>query len=143
MAKGIRGQTLEERIMDKVNIDTSTDCWHFTGAKNNVGYGMIRKSKQDGMATAHKAMYELKNYCVVPDDLVVMHTCTSYDCVNPDHLTMTTRKQVSSLMKQRGRITGFGATGPLYGNCKYCGLHASTAMLARWHNNKCKKKPIA
>lgn len=142
MPKGQRGWSLEERIMDKVKVDDHTGCWHYTGAKNNIGYGMIRKSQREGMATAHKAMYELENHMIVPDDFVVMHLCESYDCVNPNHLDMATRKDVSDLMKKRGRNNYFNGSMK-YRCCNHCGLFTSVAMLSRWHDDNCKQKPKA
>lgn len=143
MPKGQRGWTLEERILDKIEVDESSGCWHFMGAKNNIGYGMVRISEKEGMTTAHKAMYELDNHMIVPDDFVVMHLCESYDCVNPAHLDMATRKDVTQLMIQRGKSNYFGGQGRgmTYRCCKHCGLFTSIAMLGRWHDDKCKKKP--
>ena len=141
MPKGIRGMSLEERILDKVIVDTHSDCWHYNGAKNNIGYGMIRKSHKDGMVTAHKAMYELHNHMVVPDDFVVMHLCESYDCVNPNHLNMATRKDVSALMIKRGKNKFFGSNlGMKYKCCNHCNMFSSIAMIARWHDDNCKLK---
>lgn len=137
---------LEDRILDKVKIDDNTGCWHFTGAKNNIGYGMIRKSLKDGMATAHKAMYEIDSNTIVPDDYVVMHLCESYDCVNPAHLDMATRKDVTDLMKVRGKANYFGGTTRLgciqpKMKCVHCNRMIANNLIDRWHNDNCKNKP--
>lgn len=146
MPKGCRGWSLEDRILDKINIDEVTDCWHFTGAKNNIGYGMIRKSKTEGMATAHKAMYELTNNMVVPTQFVVMHLCGNYDCVNPAHLDMATRKDVTNLLISKGYTNFFGGMTmkgfkhPKY-KCEHCNKEYARNMLNKWHNDNCKNKP--
>ena len=142
MPKGVR-EPLEKRIKNFVEIDNVTDCWHFMGAKNNIGYGMIKKSRSEGMGTTHKIMYELYNYCIVPDDLVVYHTCDSYDCCNPAHLDIGSRKDVWNLMKQRGTAKPFGGKQAIRYSCVHCGLTSTAGMIARWHNYKCKNKPSA
>lgn len=138
--------SLEERILDKIQIDEKTDCWHFTGAKNNIGYGMIRKSYTQGMATAHKAMYEIHNDTIVPSNFVIMHLCENYDCVNPKHLDMATRKDVADLMKIRGKHNYFGGTTRLgcvqpKMKCIHCNRMIANNMIGRWHNDNCKNKP--
>ena len=135
--------TLLQRLHQKYIIDDITDCWHFTGAKNNIGYGMIRISQEDGMISAHKAMFQETNNIIVPIDKVVMHTCESYDCINPNHLVMSTRQAVSKLIHIRGKNEGFNKHNMHYGCCKHCNIFTSVAMIGRWHNDNCKNKPVA
>jgi len=142
MTRGVK-EPLYKRIMARIEIDKTTDCWHFTGAKNNVGYGMVKKSKTEGMCTVHKAMYEIHNYCIVPDGMVVLHTCESYDCCNPAHLEMGTRQDVTDLMYKRGKSKFFGSKQNTSYSCVHCGLTSTAGLISRWHNNNCKHKPTS
>ena len=139
MPRGIKGWTLEQRLLDKIIINEQTDCWEWQAAKNNIGYGMIKKSRQRGMVTAHRAMYELHN-APIPQGKVIMHTCSNYGCINPDHLVLATRQDVIDLMVSKDRHR----SGLMrYKCCDHCGLFSSLGMIARWHDANCKKKPNA
>ena len=140
MTRGVK-EPLYKRIMARIEIDKTTDCWHFTGAKNNVGYGMVKKSKTEGMCTVHKAMYEIHNYCIVPDGMVVLHTCESYDCCNPAHLVTGLRKDITTHMYNQGHANAYG--GNPHGTCVYCNMTMRKSMLTRWHNDNCKHKPTS
>ena len=69
-----------------------------------------------------------------------MHTCSNYLCINPDHLVLATRQDVTDLISKNGR-SGLGKK--TFRPCKHCKKVYSTAMLARWHDDKCKNKPLA
>lgn len=148
MKRGRPATPLRERLMDKVAIDDSTKCWHFTGAKNNIGYGMIRVSTERGMGSAHKAMYEDHNDCVVPDNHVVMHLCENYDCVNPDHLKEASRIDVTNLMRSRNKFNCFDHKNALTRKrprtfCMNCSESISNTHYGRYHGDNCKLKPKA
>jgi hypothetical protein len=76
-------------------------CWHWTGSVLNTGYGLASvKAKRSG---AHRLVYAMARG-VIPDGQVVDHDCHNRDlacpggpgclhrrCVNPDHLSVTSR----------------------------------------------------
>jgi hypothetical protein len=70
------------------NIDTSGDCWLWTGFKTK-GYGKICINKKKHFA--HRLMYILYNG-TIPDGMVVRHTCRG-KCVNPEHLEIGTQAE--------------------------------------------------
>lgn len=71
-------------------VDKTGDCWLWTRALNDQGYGMFWH--QGRMVMAHRFAYGL--VAVIPDglDLDHRHTCPK-NCVRPDHLRPATRKQ--------------------------------------------------
>lgn len=76
-------------------IDTTGDCWEWTGAKSSTGYGQYR---DDGVQIgAHRFVYEAL-VGPIPDGLQVDHLCKNKGCVNPDHLEIVS----SSLNTLRG-----------------------------------------
>lgn len=61
------------------------DCWRWTGALQNAGYGQYGKPA----VLAHRWSYEL-HVGPIPTDLVVDHLCRNRWCVNPEHLEVVT-----------------------------------------------------
>ncbi len=85
-----------ERFMAKV--DTSGDCWIWTGALESNGYGSIR-IKVDGRwvsAKAHRVMWEhFHGPSPLRDDgrrMVIDHMCNNRGCVRPSHLQRITNR---------------------------------------------------
>lgn len=72
-------------------VERGQDCWLWTGAANDKGYGQlwVRRS----CLYAHRISYEL-HYGEIPDGMFVDHRvyCPKR-CVHPLHLRLATRKQ--------------------------------------------------
>ncbi|MGW4603741.1 HNH endonuclease [Streptomyces sp. NPDC004532] len=83
-----------------------TDCWIWTGAVINSGYGIfwLRGKKK---ITAHRYAFMRANSGVTPP--VVRHACDVKLCVNPEHLTAGTNRDNSADMVSRRRMNGGGA----------------------------------
>ena len=138
--------SLLERLLDKVIIDEVTDCWIFTGGKNNIGYGMIRDEKK--MRTAHRVSYEEHNG-KIPVGLLVLHSCDNPICCNPNHLSLGTHKDNTRDMMNRGRakpfgqhkVTGGGMKGKIMPRtlCVHCNRSISNPAYSRSHGKKCKQ----
>jgi hypothetical protein len=133
-------ESMEQRFNKKYIINEHTDCWEWTAAKNNIGYGMFRFSKEL-MRTAHRVSYEI-NKGPIPHGMVVCHTCDNPKCVNPDHLWVGTHKDNSRDMTSKGRH-GKHMLGKKHklATCQHCGIERPVNMIARHHNDKCKDKP--
>jgi hypothetical protein len=80
--------SLEERFWAKV--DKTGDCWEWTAALNNRGYGRFRMP--DGHVTAHVMSFRL-TYGPVPTGKEVHHICENRKCVRPTHLQAVTHRE--------------------------------------------------
>jgi len=97
-------RTIRDRIMDLVTIEPN-GCWQFNGVLNGHGYGMMETNHYNEMA--HRASYKAF-IGPIPKGMIVDHTCHDpalchlglqcphRRCLNPNHLTVTTRKHNSS-----------------------------------------------
>lgn len=75
------------RFWAKVQRNSKTGCWEWTGQLSDQRYAVI---KFDGrMRRAHRLAYETL-VSAVPDGLVLDHLCRVRHCVNPAHLEPVT-----------------------------------------------------
>lgn len=65
-------------------INKTADCWLWTGAVQNRGYGNFRSK------LAHRVSYE-KYVGPIPKGLTLDHLCKNRLCVNPKHLEPVTQ----------------------------------------------------
>lgn len=67
-------------------VEITPDCWNWTGAKNEKGYGMFKPHR------AHRVSYQWLFGELAPG-VLLDHTCHNKACVRPDHLRPVTNKQ--------------------------------------------------
>lgn len=151
--KSKKGTPLLDKLLAKVLVNETTDCWEFQGAKNNIGYGMIRDDKK--MRTTHRVSYEEHNGVKIPPGICVCHTCDNPSCVNPAHLWLGTRKQNTDDMIAKGRGLSWGGNTnpgrihPRLGkstpksNCPHCHRDIANNVFVRYHGENCKLNPLA
>jgi hypothetical protein len=103
MPRGVferKRKPVEERFWSKVNKDTESGCWHFTGALNELGYGQF--SINGKMIKAHRYSYELHKG-PIPEGMCCLHACDNRKCCNPDHLSIGTHKENMQDMINKNR----------------------------------------
>ena len=137
---------LDERIDKLTIVDPITGCWVWQGAKNNLGYALMRDTNNMRMRTGHRMSYEFFNNAIIPAGMCICHTCDNPSCVNPQHLWLGTRKQNTQDMQNKGRQMYWGHKSMVgvprpKKTCIYCGVTEGDNMIARNHNEKCKHKP--
>lgn len=93
----------EERFFARVDKDTESGCWNWTGS---CSWHWRDKTPTYGHTTlngkrmgAHRASY-IYHKGEIPEGLDVLHACDNTKCVNPDHLYLGTHAD-----NMRDRIT--------------------------------------
>lgn len=106
--------TTEQRFWSKV--DKSGDCWEWTGAVKETGYGAFRGD--DGSTLRpHRFSFHLHHGYLPSGD--VDHACGNRLCVNPAHLRDASRKQnMENLTVLRSNNTS-GFRGVYFGEGKW------------------------
>jgi hypothetical protein len=96
-------QTRINTFWSKVN-KTET-CWLWTACVSKWGYGLIRYKPRT--YAAHRLAYYFRNR-VDPYPYLVLHTCDTPACVNPNHLFLGTDADNNADMESKGRaVSGF------------------------------------
>ena len=97
------GQTIEQRLMEKVSPEPNSGCWLWMGALHNDGYGVIRIGTRSSGAIkkAHRVSYETF-IGTIPNGLEIDHLCRVRCCINPHHLEPVT--------PEVNRLRGFGVS---------------------------------
>lgn len=88
-----------ERFWKKVK-KTDT-CWNWTASTMGTGYGQFHYNKRT--RTSHTVSWELTNG-LIPEGLVVRHTCDNRLCCNPEHLLLGTQADNLRDAADRDRI---------------------------------------
>jgi hypothetical protein len=90
---------IEDRFLNKVYKTDS--CWLWTGAKSNTGYGHMTISKKT--VKVHRLSYEIFKG-EIPDRMIILHSCDTPLCVNPEHLSIGTKKENSTDAVKKKRL---------------------------------------
>jgi hypothetical protein len=101
--RGPKQAPLERRFWSRV--DKSANCWLWTGALDEYGYGRFYVG--DGRAVkAHRMAFLLMIFD--PGELDVLHSCDNPRCVRPSHLFLGTQADNLADMRTKGRDRPWG-----------------------------------
>ena len=99
-------KTTEERFWEKV--DKTDECWLWTAACNQYGYGVFKHGEK--LVAAHRLSFEWANGDI-PDGMQADHRCFTRNCVRPDHLRLVTPAQNSQNRRGATRASATGIRG--------------------------------
>ncbi|MFC9821427.1 helix-turn-helix domain-containing protein [Streptomyces erythrochromogenes] len=104
--------TLADRFWAKVDKRGPTDCWLWTAAVNEHGYGVMRPERQRTGPTVKAHRVSLTLAGVEINGRSVLHSCDTPRCVNPAHLSPGDQKaniaeMVSRQRQARGSRNGY------------------------------------
>lgn len=118
---------LDDRFWTKVDKEHPSGCWIWTANRNNKGYGLFRPGGSAPKMLAHRVSY-LDACGPIPEGGMILHSCDTPLCVNPDHLRVGTAQDNASDMDIRGRRVVSPMRGEDNPQSK---LDASTVLLMR------------
>lgn len=113
------------RLLNSYEVDDSTMCWVWTGAKYKNGYGWIKSFNKN--VSAHRLSHELHNG-PIPDGMEVLHSCDNKACINPDHLRVGTHAENMMEAAKRGRMRA-GPSHHMFGKKNPRPMQANRVMV--------------
>jgi len=95
----------QDRFWLKIDkISDKDNCWLWTGALNNKGYGVTTQNKKSWKA--HRFAYLLSGKVIPDDKPVLRHSgICKRNCCNPDHLTPGTTLENNQDMIRDNKTT--------------------------------------
>ena len=89
-----------KRFWAKVTKSGEDECWLWSAALNEAGYGVFGVGKQTDKA--HRISYRL-THGEIPKGMFICHHCDVRNCVNPKHLFAGTNRDNVKDMLKKGR----------------------------------------
>lgn len=88
-----------KRFLESYTPEPNTGCWLWTRLVDKDGYGIHFANKQ---GRAHRFSFTIFKH-EIPKGMIVMHSCDTPSCVNPDHLRLGTYYENSNDMVNKMR----------------------------------------
>lgn len=113
-------------------------CWLWTDGTNRRGYGRMCIPRPARAELAHRISYALHKGDLANGE-VVMHSCDTPACVNPDHLSAGTQAENLQDMVSKGRWGGDRnqPKGPDHHNAKLTLEQVQDILSCRESGRKC------
>lgn len=108
--KGVADSDLRGRLYSRIRVAGPDDCWEWTGATANKGYGYLKVNGR--IARAHRVALGLSQGRDIPAGVLVRHTCDNPPCCNPAHLVEGTFQDNVADAVERGRLRR-GSSSPV------------------------------
>jgi hypothetical protein len=89
----------------RVEIDSESDCWVWTGIRNHRGYGRYHYTTDDGVlnGSSHRLALELALGRPLRPGMNACHRCDNPPCCNADHLFEGTTADNQQDCRVKGR----------------------------------------
>jgi hypothetical protein len=93
-------------FLGKVSIRDLSECWEFSGPRNDKGYGVvhIRRDGRPSRMGAHRFSHIAARGDIQSSTIMVCHRCDNPPCVNPAHLFLGTASENMLDSSRKGRI---------------------------------------
>lgn len=92
---------VERRFWSKVTILQDSECWLWTGSRNEKGYGTFTMNRFEPPVLASRFAFETRNPPLGKD--FALHRCDNPPCVNPAHLFRGNAMDNTMDMMAKGR----------------------------------------
>lgn len=104
-----RRRTLRRSVVERFwsHVDTTGECWEWTGERNENGYGRINVNGR--RLSAHRLSAAI-HFGMLDKRWQVLHRCDNRGCVRPDHLFLGDRTDNMRDMAAKGRAAGQSRT---------------------------------
>lgn len=83
-------------------VKRTETCWLWQGHLNAKGYGQISRHLSRKRYMAHRVSYQIHKG-IIPNGMLVCHSCDVRNCVNPSHLWIGTNNENMLDMKNKKR----------------------------------------
>lgn len=93
---------LSRYIEENSCFEALTGCLLWTGSLDAYGYGQVKLVINKLDKKAHRLSWQMHRG-LIPDGMVVRHTCDTPACINPDHLEIGTQLDNIADRVARGR----------------------------------------
>lgn len=100
--------------------DNPDECWLWTGSVSKGGYGLWNFEWKDERVSigAHRLNYMVHNKVMLDPSQILMHSCDTPRCCNPNHLTIGTYAENAADRNRKGRTYFVHKEGFIH--CPHC-----------------------
>lgn len=120
-----------DRFSNLYEVDSTSQCWNWSGAKDKDGYGFFR-DENTKQVKAHRWSYKYHNGNL-QNGMVICHSCDNPSCVNPQHLWQGTHQDNENDKDAKNR-----RKGAHIGTGNHCVVLTEKEVIEIWNSNDTK-----